>query len=94
MGPHGDLQVALPDMLLGVSIAVGEALPLCGLPSECPTDTVSVGVYSGTENAKPPYICVSGHMCEFFCFCVCACRCVCVCACVCVVVCGTVNLHC
>ena len=88
MGPHGDLQVALPDMLLGVSIAVGEALPLCGLPSECPMDTVSVGVYSGTENAKPPYICVSGHMCEFFVFvCAHAGVCVCVCVCVCVVVC-------
>ena len=62
VGPQGDVQVALPDMLLGVSISLGAALPLCGLHSQCPPDSVSVGVYSGTENAKPPYICISGRM--------------------------------
>ena len=66
MGPKGNLQVALPDMLLGVSIAVGGALPLCGLQSPCPADTMSVGVYTGNEDAKPPYVCVSGHM--YVCF--------------------------
>ncbi|XP_076469458.1 protein O-linked-mannose beta-1,2-N-acetylglucosaminyltransferase 1-like [Babylonia areolata] len=62
LGPQDSLQVALPDMLQGRSITLGDSLPLCGLPSPCPADSVSVGVYSGNKDKKPPFICVGGRI--------------------------------
>ncbi|XP_070192367.1 protein O-linked-mannose beta-1,2-N-acetylglucosaminyltransferase 1-like isoform X3 [Littorina saxatilis] len=62
LGPLGSLQVALPEMLQGKAIALGEALPHCGRSSQCPKGTVSVGTFTGFENAKPPYICVNGRI--------------------------------
>lgn len=62
MGPQSDMQIALPEMVQGGSIALGKSIPLCGMESACLEDHVSVGVYTGTENSKPPYICVDGRI--------------------------------
>lgn len=62
LGPESNMQIALPEMVLGVSIELGESMPLCGLEKACPDEHVPVGVYTGMEDTKPPYICVDGHI--------------------------------
>ncbi|KAK7488581.1 hypothetical protein BaRGS_00020198, partial [Batillaria attramentaria] len=62
LGPQSNMQIALPEMVLGTSIVLGQSIPHCGLDSACPMDHVAVGVYSGMENTKPPYVCVDGHI--------------------------------
>lgn len=62
MGPKVDLQVALPEMLQGVSITKGEKLPFCGMTQQCPPDTVDVGVSSGKGDTESSYVCVGGHI--------------------------------
>ncbi|KAL8595251.1 hypothetical protein ACOMHN_043403 [Nucella lapillus] len=63
LGPRDSLQVALPNMLQGVSIAMGEALAYCGLPGPCAdAHTVAIGVFSGNQDKKPPFVCVDGRI--------------------------------
>lgn len=54
--------MALPDVIQGPAIILGESMPFCGMATECPADHVSIAVYTGEENTKQPWICVHGHM--------------------------------